>query len=145
MTLFKCYLWETSEMGRRRTRRGNGGISRDKRPWKEVLGRWYSMWQTPGTHASSTFHGAHSLDAGLPRCPCPPPSSALCARIISQQRRRCRWSHPREGSHIPLHPPSSIMVFLSLCLSLSFHPGCLHPLFLQPPAWQHKETPLWQR
>lgn len=29
-------------------------------------GWWYSMWQTPGTHASSTFHAAQSPDAGLP-------------------------------------------------------------------------------
>lgn len=78
--------------------------------WRAV-GWWYSMWQTPGTHASSTFHAAHSPDAGLPRCPCPPPGAALCARIISQQRRRRRWSHPSEGSPPP--PSSSISLFLS--------------------------------
>lgn len=76
-----------------------------------MAGWWYSMWQTPGTHASSTFHAAHSPDAGLPRCPCPPPGAALCARIISQQRRRRRWSHPSEGSPPP--PSSSISLFLS--------------------------------
>lgn len=110
-------------------------------------GWWYSMWQTPGTHASSTFHAAHSPDAGLPQCPCPPPATALCARIISQQRRRRRWSHPSEGSH-PLLPPSILylsLFSLTLSLLLSLHPGCLHPLPLQSLAWRYKETPPWQR
>lgn len=72
------------------------------------------MWQPPGTHASSTFHAAHSPDAGLPQCPCPPSSIALCARIISQQRRRRRWSHPSEGSL----PPSPSILYLSFSLTL---------------------------
>lgn len=88
------------------------------------------MWQTPGTHASSTFHGPHSLDAGLPQCPCPPPSAALCARIISQQRRRCRWSHPREGSHPP-SPPSTLYHSFShsACPCLSTRAACILSFF----------------
>lgn len=85
--------------------------------WR-VVEWWYSMWQTPGTHASSTFHAAQSPDAGL-ACPSPPPRTALCARIISKQWGRRRWSHPREGSP---PPPSSI----SLCLSPS---ACILSLF----------------
>lgn len=87
------------------------------------------MWQTPGTHASSTFHAAHSPDAGLPRCPCPPPNIALCAHIISQQRRRRRWSHPSEDSP---PPPSSISLFsltLSACSCLSTLTACILSLF----------------
>lgn len=81
-----------------------------------MAGCWYSMWQTPGTHASSTFHAAHSPDAGLPRCPCPPPSTALCARIISQQRRRRRWSHPSEGSLFLSPSACSCLSSLAACI-----------------------------
>lgn len=42
---------------------GVGGIFG---PLWATQGCWYSMWQTPGTHASSTFHASHSLDAGHP-------------------------------------------------------------------------------
>lgn len=46
-----------------------GGGSSGEAP--RVAGSWYSMWQTPGTHASSTFHAAHLSDAGLPPVPLP--------------------------------------------------------------------------
>lgn len=106
-------MWERlreDEEGERRYHERHEPMGGSRGEVWRVAGWWYSMWQTPGTHASSTFHAAHSPDAGLPRCPCPPPSTALCARIISQQRRRRRWSHPSEGSP---PPPSSISLFLS--------------------------------
>lgn len=87
---------------------------------------WYSMWQTPGKHASSTFHAAHSPDAGLPWCPCPLPSTALCARIISLQRRRRRWSHPSEGSVLhPHHPLSLFFLSPSACSRLTTLAACI--------------------
>lgn len=125
LALFYCfYKWT----GQREDKRHTGGILKDKTLWEAVVRRWYSMWQTPGTHATSTFHAAHSLDAGLPQCPCLPPSTALCARIISQQRRRCRWSHPSEGSPPPLSP---ITLFPSLpaCSCLSTLAACILSLF----------------
>lgn len=84
---------------------------------------WYSMWQTPGTHATSTFHAAHSPDAALTPCPCPPLGTALCAHIISEQRRRHRWSHLSEGSA----PPSALYHAFSLagCLFLCLLAACI--------------------
>jgi len=87
-----------------------------------VAGCWYSLWQTPGTHASYTFHAAHSPNAGLPRYPCPPPSTALCARIISQQRRRRRWSYPCEGSLFLSPSACSCLCSLAACILSLFSP-----------------------
>lgn len=88
-----------------------------------MAGCWYSMWQTPGTHASSTFHAAHSPDAGLPRCPCPPPGTALCAlhNLPAKEATQVVPSQRGLTSSLLLTPPSSISLFLSLsacsCLS----------------------------
>lgn len=156
--LMPFYLYGRGVKWGLRTTRGDRGILRDKSLREAVMGRcgggwrgwWYSMWQTPGTHASSTFHAAHSLDAGLPPVPLP----------SSQHRFVCPHNLPAKegdaGGPIPAkarlpslpHPlhPLSLFCALTLCSVLaSLYPGCLHPLPLQPTAWRHKETPPWQR
>lgn len=62
------------------------------------------------------------LTLGSPRCPCPPPSTALCARIISRQRRRRRWSHPSEGSLFLSPSACSCLSSLAACILSLFSP-----------------------
>lgn len=96
------------------------------------------MWQTPGTHATSTFHAAHSPDARIPRRPCSPSGTALCTRIISQQRRRRRWSHPSGGlpPPPPPHPSSITLLSSTCCLFLCLLAACILSSFIP----QHGDT-----
>lgn len=79
------------------------------------------MWQTPGTHASSTFHAAHSADAGLL------PSSQhpfVRPHNLPAKWRRRRWSHPWEGSAAPhpLYLASSCLPTLTASILSFFSP-----------------------
>ncbi|MEQ2186107.1 hypothetical protein GOODEAATRI_025208 [Goodea atripinnis] len=70
----------------------------------------------------------------LTPCPCPSLCTALCARIISEQRRRRRWSHLSEGS-----PPPSILYHafsLTGCLFLCLLAACILSFF----SPQHGDT-----